>query len=225
MVEKSFSNKLILFLSGFSGFTAYGAIFVSLLISGLGLPIPEDITLVSAGLLAALGKISLAGALGAGFVGVLIGDTFLFFLGRNLGTRVFNLPGIKYVFTKKRTQMARQKVINNSKMVCFVARFLPGLRAPIYLTAGIMGVRPLVFFSLDGLAALLSVPLWVMLGWWFGHNIDDALHRLAQIQGYIFAALGLFIVIYIVVKKRSHHKKPADAKLKIIEKIQKKDKS
>ena len=221
MTEKAFSNKLIVFLSGFSGFTAYGAIFASLLVSGLGVPIPEDITLMSAGLLAALGKISLAGAMLAGFVGVLMGDTFLFFLGRTWGERVFRLPGIKYVFTKKRIQLARQKIINNSKLICFVARFLPGLRAPIYLTSGIMGVRPVVFFALDGLAALLSVPLWVMLGWWFGQNIDEALRVLAQIQGYIFAGLGVLIVVYIIWKRRLKATvQPAvDSPSKIIEKI------
>lgn len=76
---ESFSAKLLSFLSGFSGPMAYTVILGVLLACGLGVPIPEDITLIGAGLLAGLGKISLAGALIAGFIGVLIGDAFLFF--------------------------------------------------------------------------------------------------------------------------------------------------
>ena len=82
MEATGFSAKLLAFLSGFSGVTAYAIILGVLLACGLGVPIPEDITLIAAGLLAGLGKISLTGALIAGMVGVLAGDSFLFFLGR-----------------------------------------------------------------------------------------------------------------------------------------------
>src|SRR5680860_604710 len=51
-----FSVKLIMFLSDFSGITAYAAILGILLACGLGVPIPEDITLIAAGILAALGN-------------------------------------------------------------------------------------------------------------------------------------------------------------------------
>ena len=152
-MEPSFSTKLMLFLSGFSGFTAYAAILFVLLICGLGVPIPEDITLICAGILAGTQKISLAGAFIAGFVGVMIGDAFLFFLGRKLGERAFELPMIRKIFTPKRKQLAKEKVVNNSKFICFTARFLPGLRSAVFLTAGVMGVKPKVFFLLDGFAA------------------------------------------------------------------------
>ena len=39
-----------------------------------------------------------------------------------------------------------------------LARFMPGLRAPIYFTAGTVGVKFHTFLFYDGLAALVSVP-------------------------------------------------------------------
>lgn len=205
-----FSVKLIMYLSGFSGWTAYGAILGVLLACGLGVPLPEDITLIAAGILAALKNISLPGAMLTGFVGVLAGDCILFFLGRRLGYRVFTLPGFRSVFTEKRIQIARNKVLTNSKFICFTARFLPGLRAPIFLTSGIMGVSPGVFLFLDGIAALISVPIWVYLGWLLGDNLDNALHIALKTQKYIVAAVATLVLGYVWWKIRSTRKAEAD---------------
>lgn len=202
MGHTKFSITLITFLSGFSGPTAYAAILGILLACGLGIPIPEDITLIAAGILAALKSISYAGAMIAGFVGVLIGDCFLFFLGRRYGNHVFELPVFRTIFTEKRVNLAREKVLQNSKLICFTARFLPGLRAPIYLTAGVMGVRPIVFFLLDALAALISVPIWVHLGWLLGDNLDHALGIAIKTQKYIILAIALVVLTYIAIRLR-----------------------
>ena len=199
---EGFSVKLLAFLSGFSGVAAYAVILGVLFACGLGVPIPEDITLIAAGLLAALGKISIGGALIAGFVGVMVGDAFLFFIGRHFGERVFALPIFRKIFTPKRVQLAQKRVRENSKFICFTARFLPGLRSPIFLTAGVLGVSPWTFFALDGLAALLSVPVWVVGAYWFGQNLDEALAFAKQMQVYLLIGLVVFIAAYVFYKKR-----------------------
>ncbi|MCH2534639.1 MAG: DedA family protein [Bdellovibrionales bacterium] len=209
MEATGFSAKLLAFLSGFSGVTAYAIILGVLLACGLGVPIPEDITLIAAGLLAGLGKISLTGALIAGMVGVLAGDSFLFFLGRKFGRRAYQLPIIRKILTPERALMAETKIQNNSQFICFTARFLPGLRAPIFLTAGIMGVRPLTFFILDGVAALISVPVWVVGAWYFSKNIDEAIEFAKQMHIYLLIGLVVIIPGYIlfkVIKKKKSKK-------------------
>ena len=196
------SNLMVFFLS-FSGFTAYSAILGVLLISSLGVPIPEDITLISAGILVALEKISFLGALILGFVGVLSGDIILFFIGRHFGEKTFHLLVFRKVFTKKRIQKARKKFLKNSRFICFTARFLPGLRAPIFLIAGIMGVHPLLFLSLDGFAALISVPFWIIVGWYFGKNMDEAVSFVQQTHIYLILALIVLIGFYIIWSRRN----------------------
>lgn len=207
MKEVTFSAKLITFLSGFSGFTAYAIILGVLLACGLGVPIPEDITLIAAGILAGLDKISLTGALLAGFFGVLMGDAFLFFVGRKYGRRVFTMPFFRRIFTPARVEMAEAKIQENAKFVCFTARFLPGLRAPIYLTSGVMGVKPSLFFLLDGFAAFISVPVWVVAGWYFAQNLDEALEFAKAAHVYLFAGVGLLIVTYVGLKMYKSRKK------------------
>ena len=52
MGSESFAGKAFIFLIGLSGFQAYVIILAVLFACGLGLPIPEDITLFAAGFLA-----------------------------------------------------------------------------------------------------------------------------------------------------------------------------
>ena len=61
----------------------------------------------------------------------------------------------------------------------FYARFLAGLRALVYLSAGSFGVPPSVFLFYDLLGALISVPIVVTLGYVFGEQIEMGrpLHR------------------------------------------------
>lgn len=201
MEGSTFSAQLLAYLSGFSGFTAYAVILGVLLACGLGIPIPEDITLIAAGLLAGLGRISLIGALLAGFIGVMAGDTFLFYVGRKFGRRAYQLPIIRKIMNNDRILAAERRIQENSRFICFTARFLPGLRAPLFLTSGIMGVRPATFFMLDGFAALISVPIWVVSAWYFSKNIEQAIEFAKHVQIYLIIGLVVFVSGYFFYKK------------------------
>lgn len=201
MEKTGLTASILAFFTSLSGTTAYLSIFGILLACGLGLPIPEDITLIAAGILAGSGKIHVTGAYVVGYLGVLIGDAFLFFLGRKYGRAVFEWPLFKKLFTPERVEKAEGRIQKNANAVCFIARFLPGLRAPIYLTAGVLKVKPSIFLFQDGLAALLSVPIWIYLGQWAGENSDLALEKAKEFHLYIFAFIFVFILFYFLKKK------------------------
>jgi len=195
----SFKESLLTTLSQLQGGSAYCAIVGLLLVCGLGVPVPEDITLISAGILAspAVGSIKLWGAMIAGFIGVMIGDAFLYNLGRIYGRKAFSLPIIRTLMTPRRIALAERKIIRNAHFICFTARFLPGLRSAVFLTSGIMGVRPLTFYTLDGAAAMISVPVWVFVGHWVGENLDMAMKIAERIQLSFALAVLTLIAAYI----------------------------
>ena len=73
-----------------------------LLLCGLGLPVPEDISLISAGYLAHLGTVEIHTVFLVCFVAVLGGDTLAFTVGRSFGTKLLaSRFGHRY-FTPKR---------------------------------------------------------------------------------------------------------------------------
>jgi len=183
-----------------SGFQAYAAILAVLFACGLGLPIPEDITLFAAGFLAYKGRITLFGALIVGLLGVLVGDTFMYLIGRNFGRRVFGWPMFRRMFTPDRIRLAEEKIHNNARIICFTSRFAPGLRAPVYITSGILRVPFTTFILMDGLAALISVPVWVLLAYYLGDKVEMLL-GIAKNAKIGFAILLLLLIVAYIVRK------------------------
>ena len=84
-MDASLLDKILDWVSNLEGLAAYGAIFGVLFSCGLGMPIPEDITILTAGHLAYLENIDLYMAMGVCLCGVLVGDFILFSLGRHYG--------------------------------------------------------------------------------------------------------------------------------------------
>ena len=199
MKETGFAHKILSLFVGISGFQAYALIFGVLFLCGMGLPVPEDITLITAGYLAGKGAISLTGAILVCFIGVLVGDVLLFSIGSYFGPKVFQWPIFRKVFTPKRVQKATEHINQNAKLICFTARFAPGLRAPIYLTAGTLKVPFKVFIFQDGLAAFASVPLLVWLGYKFHEHREKAFEILTQIHIYLFIFVGL-VAVYLLYR-------------------------
>ncbi len=120
-------------------FSSYGyfAVLFVLIICGFGVPIPEDITLVSGGIIAGLGYANPHIMLVVSMLGVLVGDSTMYWLGRIYGVKILRFRPLRRILKPKTMRTVREKFDRYGNRVLFVARFLPGLRAPIYMVAGI----------------------------------------------------------------------------------------
>jgi membrane protein DedA with SNARE-associated domain len=130
--------------------------------------------------------------------GVLIGDGIIFFAGRLLGDRVKSTWLYKRVMTTKNDQKTTKVFEKYGDKVVFMARFMPGLRMPIFLSAGLYRVSPLKFFALDGFAALISVPVWIWVGWVFGDNLDILSKKIRQFQIGVYVLLAVLVLGFIL---------------------------
>ncbi|MGE0384680.1 MAG: DedA family protein [Gammaproteobacteria bacterium] len=164
------------FLTQLQGPLSLWGPFAILVLCGLGLPMPEDIVLILAGALAAMeGRAwPFVGALM--YTAVLGGDLLTFYGGRRFGDRLLESRWMHAVLPPHKQNRVRAFYARHGAVGIFLARFLPGLRAPIFFSAGSMRVSPWTFLCLDGLAALVSVPLFVWIGHWlwqsFGRDAD-----------------------------------------------------
>jgi membrane protein DedA with SNARE-associated domain len=149
----------------------YIAVFIALLLCGAGVPLPEDITLVAGGVIAGLGYGSVHVMFGVGMAGVLVGDAGMFLLGHHFGARILQWRFVARVLTPERYAKVQEKFERYGNRMMFIARFLPGMRTAVFITAGSTHrVSFLRFFLLDGMAALISVPIWVYLGYFGADN-------------------------------------------------------
>lgn len=196
-------------LVGFFSDYGYIAVFAILILCGFGLPVPEDITLVSGGVIAGLDLANPHWMLAVGLAGVLIGDSTMFLAGRIFGYRIQRIKTFRKILSPRRFSQIQRKFKKYGLGLLFVARFLPGLRSPIFLVAGMSRrINYFTFIAMDGVAALISVPVWVYLGYFFADNLDLLMEYVSDVQRAIYLVLGLLVVVVLVIyfKKKFHAK-------------------
>lgn len=166
-------------------------VVAALLAGGVGLPIPEELALISAGWLIARGEpawtMCLA-ALGA----VLAGDLVMYTAGRSA-----RLGLVRRLVGERRIVALERSCERYGAKLLLVARFVPGVRAALLVGAGAGRVSLARFFACDGLAAALGATLWIAVGHRIGPRLDEARAIVAQARGGI--AIAAVVVVGVVV--------------------------
>ncbi|WP_233143571.1 DedA family protein [Aggregatibacter actinomycetemcomitans] len=196
-----------------SFFTDYGyfAVLFVLIICGFGVPIPEDITLVSGGVISGLGYANVHVMLLVSFFGVLLGDSTMYWLGRIYGVKILRFRPIRRFLTVERLRLVRNKFDQYGNRVLFIARFLPGLRAPIYTVAGITRrVSFIRFLLLDLFASIISVPIWVYLGDFGASNLDWLHEQIKKGQSVIYILVAVLVIFVAWKWYKARKTKPAN---------------
>jgi membrane protein DedA with SNARE-associated domain len=189
----------------------YLFVFAVLLACGFGFPLPEDVVLITGGVLAWLASplesvtpaemvrdTHLLFMVAVGLAGILAGDSVIYWAGRFFGRRVADIWPFRRIITPEKLERVETLLRRRGKIVVMVARFLPGLRAPTYFTTGHSRLPFWEFLIFDGLAALVSAPLFVCLGFYFGDDIQAAVRHAAQFSRWILAGVGVFLAVALV---------------------------
>jgi membrane protein DedA with SNARE-associated domain len=178
----------------------YVAVFIALMICGAGLPLPEDITLVAGGVIAGLGYANVHAMFALAMFGVLLGDAAIFMLGHHYGARILQWRFVARVLTPARYATVQEKFDRYGNRMLFFARFLPGMRTTVYLTAGTTHrVSFLRFLLIDTLAALISVPFWVYLGFFGADNHEWLVKWMHRGQSSLWVLVGILLLTVLVL--------------------------
>jgi membrane protein DedA with SNARE-associated domain len=169
----------------------YLGLLVVLVLCGMGLPIPEDVALLAGGFLVHRGVIQYPITLLVALAGVVAGDNLLFFLGRRFGTGLVKYLGIGRPRSQRQIEWLKSFMERHGHRAILYARFVAGLRALVYLTAGSFGVNPLRFFLYDLAGAVISVPIVVTLGYLFGGQIEVVLGYIGGVEKLVWLVVAL----------------------------------
>ncbi|MCL4557357.1 MAG: DedA family protein [Deltaproteobacteria bacterium] len=187
-----------LFLTSYAEHFTYAAIFVFLILCGLGFPVPEEVLLVISGYVAYKGITSLYVTGVVDFLGVIGGDLILFEIGRRWAKGIRDHAVIRRFIGDAGLEKVERFYASHGSKAIFIARFVSGLRIAVFLSAGIMGTRMKKFVSVDAAAGLISIPLWVGPAYVMGADFDLVL-RYAKDFEYLFVLALPFVVALIVV--------------------------
>jgi len=206
-------DTFLTFISTFYGPTPYLLVFGILLACGLGLPIPEDITLFVAGMLSYTGVTDVWMMIAVSLVGVILGDSLIFWLGATYGRRLTKKWFFHKLLPDDRLEAVRHRFHTRGDTLLFFARFMPGLRAPIFFSAGTLHIPYRKFILLDGGAALISVPLIVGSVYYYGDEIEKVFRVVRGIEHGLLLVVVTAVVL-ITVKWYITHRKLKRAEIR-----------
>lgn len=172
----------------------YALAFLSLLATGLGLPVPEDVILLAAGAVVAWQDASYYPMVGVCLSGILVGDLIMYGLGARFGLPLLRARPLRYIASERSMERALASFRTYGAWAVFTGRFLAGIRAMVFFTAGASGVHWATFVLMDFTAALLSVPLLVLVGYAFGSELQSASSLLHASRWQI--AGGLVVLLF-----------------------------
>jgi membrane protein DedA with SNARE-associated domain len=185
------------------GHFTYPGVFVVLLVSGLGVPIPEELPIAIAAMMARWEVMRWQGALLACMGGALAGDVVLYWVGRHFGRRILRWPTVRRrVLTPAREARIMEAYRRHGLKFLVVARLVMGLRSAAFLTAGLVRVPFLWFFLVDVVAVLVSVPLTFGVAYAVADSVAVAVARVRELQLWIAGAVLLIAAAWLVVLLR-----------------------
>lgn len=185
----------------------YVVLFGLLFACGLGLPLPEDIPLLCAGFLISQGKMHWVHASIIAWMGIIGGDCVLYSLGKRFGLNVTRVRFVGKHLTQERILRAEQLFDRYGIWVVGVGRMMAGVRGAMVVAAGATRFNFFKFVIADGLAAIVSGGLFLVLGHWLGKKLGSVAAIKDHLRGaehWVYGSMFLVLVglgVYFWVRR------------------------
>jgi membrane protein DedA with SNARE-associated domain len=177
----------------------YLGLFSLLILGGIGLPFPEDATLLLSGLLMAHDVIKPLPAFFVVYSGLLITDFSLYLVGKKYGRSVVEHKRFHKIISPDRLSKLEDKFKKWGSWVVFFGRHIWGLRAQIFLAAGVMKISTTKFLVADAISALSSIALWGGIGYLGGNSIQVLKKDVTRIEHIVIVIFMILLVSGIFI--------------------------
>jgi membrane-associated protein len=159
----------------------------------IGVFLPGDSLLVTAGLLAARGYLNVYRLAPILTLAAILGNSLGYFIGRATGPRIFNRDNSLF-FNKKHAIRAHEFYEKYGRMTIVIAQFMPVIRTFSPVIAGVAGMRFRDFIKYNVLGAVFWVWSMLGIGYFLGNyipGIDQHIEIVVVIVVFISLLPGL----------------------------------
>jgi membrane protein DedA with SNARE-associated domain len=177
----------------------YLAIFFTVILGNLGVPVPEEAILVLAGYFVWDQQLWLPAVLVVGVVGAATGDNIGYWIGRHYGARAVLQYGHWFFITPDRFDSMQRFVSQYGAFGVFFSRFLPGLRFMAGPLAGTTRMPFLPFLVSNVLGAAVYVPLAVAVGYALSYGVGDYVKWVQRLVGRVEHVVLIAAIVSAVV--------------------------
>lgn len=174
-----------------------GVVFLSVLVTQLGVPVPAAPVLVLAGTMAADGEVSYAHLLAAAVFATLLADSLWFTAGRKRGRRLLN-GLVRFSLSLDTTiRVARNVFERHGAPILSVAKFVPGLGLISAPLLGTTSIDTRIFLLWDAVGAVLWAATWLLGGAALNTEIARFVTFVRANGGTIFDVLAVAFVLFL----------------------------
>jgi membrane protein DedA with SNARE-associated domain len=178
----------------------YFGIFLLLILGGIGLPFPEDATLILTGFLVAQNVIKPVQAFFPVYSGLLISDFFLYWVGKKYGRMLLLHRRFQKIISPEQLSRLEEKFKSRGVWVVLIGRHFLGLRAQIFLVAGVMRMSATKFLLADGATSLLTIGLMGGIGYVGGNSMEILKQNVKRIEHIAILILAILVTAWILYK-------------------------
>jgi membrane protein DedA with SNARE-associated domain len=180
-----------------------------LFITGLGIPpVPEELGIIGAAVLAGSGRVTSWLAWPACVVGIVLADIVLYAIGRFGGQRVFASKLMQRVLPPKRYAKIADGFHRHGFKVLLTGRLVPGVRSGVFITAGAIHYPLAKFMIADAVYALPLTGLIYTVSYFSADTVKDIVANVHHVGNWVLlfgllalAAFGVYKYIRFVHKR------------------------
>jgi membrane-associated protein len=151
---------------------AYAILFALALLDALIPIVPSETSVITAGVVASQGDLNIGLVILFAAAGAFAGDNISYFLGDRYGRRI-NDRFFTSDKARKRVAWAQRQVEERGGELIVIARFIPGGRTVVTLSAGTLGYPWRRFVLFDAIAASIWALYAALLGYVGGHAFEE----------------------------------------------------
>jgi membrane protein DedA with SNARE-associated domain len=171
----------------------------------MGLPLPGEIVLLTAGALAAQSNLSIVSVAAAAWIGTIAGGSSGYWIGRTGGMAFIRRYGRWLGINAKREKEVHAYFDKHGAWTIIIARFVAILRMLAGIVAGSVEMPFSVFSICNAIGGLVWSVIFSLLGYLFGENLHLVEHYLRRgslaLVAIVIVAVG---AVWMYRKRRAH---------------------
>ncbi len=169
----------------------------------IGVVLPGDTLLFSAGLLASQGYFNIGLMIIGASMAAIIGDSTGYWTGQKFGPKIFSREESVF-FKKSYVDRAQHFFDRHGKKTIFLARYVPIVRTFVPVLAGVAGMpyRSFAFYNILGGVVWCTVI--TLLGYYLGARIPNIDTFILPAVGGVFVLSFIPVIVEVIKRKRGH---------------------
>ncbi|MDA8169838.1 MAG: DedA family protein [Nitrospiraceae bacterium] len=175
-------------------------LFALLVLGGLGLPFPEDATLILCGFLISTGVTNPVTALIAVYAGMLSTDFLLYHVGRKYGRKIVEDRRFHRLLSAKKIAWLEKGFNKWGILFLLGGRQLVGLRAQLFLFSGVMKMPFYKFVLSDAVSSIVTMAIMVSIGYLGGTSLEVLRKDMTRIEHFFILGFVAAVFVYFFYK-------------------------